>query len=67
MYVNIRMVYLFVCFKISSSVSNPAELVKRIPDALASYIPKSLLVFEDEKPTIEDLNRKTWTREQVKC
>ncbi|XP_047916908.2 mesothelin [Anser cygnoides] len=50
---------------VSSSVSHPAELVKRIPDALASYIPKSLLVFEDEKPSIEDLNRKMWTREQA--
>ncbi|XP_069725943.1 mesothelin-like isoform X2 [Phaenicophaeus curvirostris] len=51
--------------KASSSLSHPADLVKYIPDALASYIPKSLLVFGEEKPNIQDLNRKTWTREQA--
>ncbi|XP_042720397.1 mesothelin-like [Lagopus leucura] len=51
--------------KISSSVSNPADLVKLIPGALASYIPKSLLIFEDEKLSIEDLNSKMWTRDQA--
>ncbi|XP_062444284.1 uncharacterized protein LOC134147287 isoform X2 [Rhea pennata] len=51
--------------KISSSVSHPTDLVKYIPDALASYIPKSLLIFGKEKPNIQDLNQKTWTREQA--
>ncbi|XP_074775418.1 mesothelin isoform X2 [Athene noctua] len=51
--------------KISSSVGHPGDLVKYIPDALASYIPKSLLVFGEEKPNIQDLNSKTWTREQA--
>ncbi|XP_054699633.1 mesothelin [Grus americana] len=51
--------------KISSSVGHPADLVKYIPDALASYIPKSLLVFGEEKPNVQDLNSKTWTREQA--
>ncbi|KAM9292174.1 mesothelin [Morus bassanus] len=51
--------------KISSSVGNSADLVKYIPDALASYIPNSLLVFGEEKPSIQDLNSKTWTREQA--
>ncbi|XP_010568743.1 PREDICTED: mesothelin isoform X4 [Haliaeetus leucocephalus] len=51
--------------KISSSVDHPADLVKCIPDALASYIPKSLLVFGEEKPNIQDLNSKMWTREQA--
>ncbi|KAM9013306.1 mesothelin isoform 1-T1 [Ara ararauna] len=51
--------------KLSSSVHHPADLVKYIPDALASYIPKSLLVFGEEKPNIQDLNSKTWTREQA--
>ncbi|KAK4813444.1 hypothetical protein QYF61_005392 [Mycteria americana] len=51
--------------KISSSVGNPADLVKYIPDALASYIPKSSLVFGEEKPSIQDLNSKMWTREQA--
>ncbi|XP_019329501.1 PREDICTED: mesothelin [Aptenodytes forsteri] len=51
--------------KISSSVGHPADLVKYIPDALASYIPKSLLVFGEEKPSIQDLNSKMWTREQA--
>ncbi|XP_032560336.1 mesothelin-like [Chiroxiphia lanceolata] len=51
--------------KISSSVAHPADLVKYIPDALASYIPKSLLVFEEEKPSVQDLNSKPWTPEQA--
>ncbi|XP_068764816.1 mesothelin isoform X5 [Struthio camelus] len=51
--------------KISSTVGHPTDLVKYIPDALASYIPKSLLVFGEEKPNIQDLNQKTWTREQA--
>ncbi|KAM6320041.1 mesothelin isoform 2-T12 [Podargus strigoides] len=51
--------------KISSSVGHPADLVKYTPDALASYIPKSLLVFGEEKPNIQDLNSKPWTREQA--
>ncbi|KAK2533625.1 Msln [Columba guinea] len=51
--------------KISSSVGHPADLVKYIPDALASYIPKSLLVFEEEKPSVQDFNSKMWTREQA--
>ncbi|XP_013150757.2 uncharacterized protein LOC106112168 [Falco peregrinus] len=51
--------------KISSSVDHPADLVKHIPDALASYVPKSLLVFGEEKPNIQDLNSKMWTREQA--
>ncbi|XP_025909821.1 mesothelin [Nothoprocta perdicaria] len=51
--------------KISSGLDHPADLVKYIPDALASYIPKSLLVFEKEKPNIQDLNQKTWTPEQA--
>ncbi|XP_004945280.2 mesothelin isoform X1 [Gallus gallus] len=51
--------------KISSSVANPSDLVKLIPAALASYIPKSLLIFEGEKLSVEDLNSKMWTREQA--
>ncbi|KAM6407428.1 mesothelin-like isoform 2-T2 [Rhynochetos jubatus] len=51
--------------KISSSVDHPADLVKYIPDALASYIPKSLLVFGEKKPNIQDLNSKPWTRGQA--
>ncbi|XP_030315712.1 mesothelin-like isoform X2 [Calypte anna] len=51
--------------KLSSSAVHPADLVKYIPDALASYIPKTLLVFGEEKPSIQDLNNKSWTREQA--
>ncbi|XP_077643080.1 mesothelin-like [Lonchura striata] len=51
--------------KVSSRVGHPAELVKLIPNALASYIPKSLLVFDEEKPNVEDLNNKPWSREQA--
>ncbi|KAM9372394.1 mesothelin [Phaethornis superciliosus] len=51
--------------QISSSGVHPADLVKYIPDALATYIPKTLLVFGEEKPSIQDLNSKRWTREQA--
>lgn len=55
----------WVFFKVSSRVGHPAELVKVIPNALASYIPKSLLVFGEEEPNLQDLNNKPWTRDQV--
>ncbi|XP_050836196.1 mesothelin isoform X2 [Serinus canaria] len=51
--------------KVSSRVGHPAELVKLIPSALASSIPKSLLVFGEEKPNLQDLNSKPWSREQA--
>ncbi|XP_014741841.1 PREDICTED: uncharacterized protein LOC106859249 [Sturnus vulgaris] len=51
--------------KVSSSVGHPSELVKLIPNALASSIPKSLLVFGEEKPNVQDLNDKPWTRDQA--
>lgn len=65
-FTNIYLVLLFIYFfQISSSVANPSDLVKLIPAALANYIPKSLLIFEGEKLSVEDLNSKMWTREQV--
>ncbi|XP_041318000.1 mesothelin [Pyrgilauda ruficollis] len=51
--------------KVSSRVGHPSELVRLIPSALASSIPKSLLVFGEEKPNVQDLNNKPWTREQA--
>ncbi|KAM7007567.1 mesothelin [Passerculus sandwichensis] len=51
--------------KVSSRVAHPSELVRLIPSALASSIPKSLLVFGEEKPNVQDLNNKPWTREQA--
>ncbi|XP_023792711.1 mesothelin-like [Cyanistes caeruleus] len=51
--------------KVSSRVGHPSELVKLIPSALASYIPKSLLVFGEEQPNVQDLNDKPWTRDQA--
>ncbi|KAL9835721.1 mesothelin [Geothlypis trichas] len=51
--------------KVSSRVGDPSELVRLIPSALASSIPKSLLVFGEEMPNVEDLNNKPWTREQA--
>ncbi|XP_064246381.1 mesothelin isoform X2 [Passer domesticus] len=51
--------------KVSSRVGHPSELVRLIPSALASSIPKSLLVFGEEKPNVQDLNDKPWTREQA--
>ncbi|XP_066053928.1 mesothelin-like [Chamaea fasciata] len=51
--------------KVSSRVGHPSELVKVIPSALASYIPKSLLVFGEEEPNLQDLNDKPWSRDQA--
>lgn len=51
--------------QVSSRAGHPSELVQLIPDALASYIPKSLLVFGEEEPNVQDLNNKPWTRDQV--
>ncbi|CAN8192175.1 unnamed protein product [Coccothraustes coccothraustes] len=51
--------------KVSSRVGHAAELVKLIPSTLASSIPKSLLVFWEEKPNLQDLNSKPWSREQA--
>ncbi|XP_077043149.1 mesothelin [Agelaius phoeniceus] len=51
--------------KVSSRVGHPSELVKLIPSALATSIPKSLLVFGEEMPNLQDLNNKPWTREQA--
>ncbi|XP_057891774.1 mesothelin [Melospiza georgiana] len=51
--------------KVSSRVAHPSELVRLIPSALASSIPKPLLVFGEEKPNVQDLNSKPWTREQA--
>ncbi|RMC17554.1 hypothetical protein DUI87_05217 [Hirundo rustica rustica] len=51
--------------KVSSRADRPTELVKLIPNALASYIPKSLLVFGEEEPDVQDLNDKPWTRDQA--
>ncbi|XP_064581853.1 mesothelin-like isoform X2 [Zonotrichia leucophrys gambelii] len=51
--------------KVSSRVAHPSELVRLIPSALASSIPKSLLVFGEEMPNVQDLNNKPWTREQA--
>ncbi|XP_053899059.1 uncharacterized protein LOC128844930 [Malaclemys terrapin pileata] len=51
--------------KIASAAGSPVNLVKYVPDSLASYIPKSLLAFGNEKPSVQELNRKLWSREQA--
>nr|XP_014432129.1 otoancorin-like [Pelodiscus sinensis] len=51
--------------KIASAAGSPVSLVKHIPNSLAIYIPKSRLAFGDEKPDVQELNQKLWSREQA--
>ncbi|XP_019397678.1 PREDICTED: mesothelin [Crocodylus porosus] len=51
--------------KMSSAISSPIDLIKYVPDALVDHIPKSLLVFGNFRPHIQDLNQKSWSREQA--
>ncbi|XP_025060456.1 mesothelin [Alligator sinensis] len=51
--------------KMSSAISSPIDLIKYVPDALVDHIPKSLLVFGNLRPRVQDLNQKSWSREQA--
>ncbi|XP_053327418.1 uncharacterized protein LOC128501813 [Spea bombifrons] len=51
--------------QIVAANSNTASLVKNVPASLASYIPKSSLVFKSEAPVLQDLYEKAWTSDQA--
>ncbi|XP_014830816.1 PREDICTED: uncharacterized protein LOC106909037 [Poecilia mexicana] len=50
--------------KIISVDSSPAKVVQNVPDALATEIPPSLLVFSEGTANITVINKKTWTADQ---
>lgn len=45
--------------------SSPAKVVVNVPDAMATEIPPSLLVFSQEMADISVINKKEWTSDQV--
>ncbi|KAM9341441.1 uncharacterized protein ABDE67_015106 [Symphorus nematophorus] len=51
--------------KIISVDSSPAKVVENVPDAMATEIPPSLLVFSEETVDINVINKKTWTSDQA--
>ncbi|CAB1434881.1 unnamed protein product [Pleuronectes platessa] len=51
--------------KIVSIDPSPAKVVLNVPDAMASHIAPSLLVFTNETVDISVMNRKTWTPDQA--
>uniref|UniRef100_A0A3Q0R478 Si:ch211-188p14.4 n=1 Tax=Amphilophus citrinellus TaxID=61819 RepID=A0A3Q0R478_AMPCI len=51
--------------KIISVDTSPAKLVLNVPDAMATKIPPSRLLFSEESADISVLNRKTWTQNQA--
>uniref|UniRef100_A0A671WLB2 Si:ch211-188p14.4 n=1 Tax=Sparus aurata TaxID=8175 RepID=A0A671WLB2_SPAAU len=51
--------------KIISVDSSPAKVVVNVPDAMATEIPPSLLVFSQEMADISVINKKEWTSDQV--
>ncbi|XP_015231804.1 PREDICTED: uncharacterized protein LOC107085772 [Cyprinodon variegatus] len=50
--------------KIISGFSSPSEVVKNVPDSLATEIPPAMLIFPDGAADISVLNKKTWTSDQ---
>uniref|UniRef100_A0A4W6DIS8 Si:ch211-188p14.4 n=1 Tax=Lates calcarifer TaxID=8187 RepID=A0A4W6DIS8_LATCA len=51
--------------KIISVDSSPAKVVLNVPDAMATEIPPSLLLFSEENVDVSVINRKTWTSDQA--
>ncbi|XP_053291291.1 serine-rich adhesin for platelets [Pleuronectes platessa] len=51
--------------KIVSIDPSPAKVVLNVPDAMATHIAPSLLVFTNETVDISVMNRKTWTPDQA--
>ncbi|XP_073414801.1 uncharacterized protein [Dendrobates tinctorius] len=51
--------------KIISANSTTSSVVKNVPASLASFIPKSFLLFKSEKPSLEDVNGKSWSPDQA--
>ncbi|XP_028251454.1 uncharacterized protein LOC114427536 isoform X2 [Parambassis ranga] len=51
--------------KIISLDTNPAQVLLNVPDAMATEIPPSLLVFSEETVNISVINKKSWTQDQA--
>ncbi|XP_069590723.1 otoancorin-like [Ranitomeya imitator] len=51
--------------KIISANSTTSSVVKHVPANLASFIPKSFLLFKSEKPSLVDVNGKSWSPDQA--
>ncbi|XP_069841032.1 mesothelin-like [Dendropsophus ebraccatus] len=51
--------------QIVAANSTPSTVVKNIPASLASFIPKSLLLFSSDKPSLQDVNGKSWSPDQA--
>nr|XP_054598109.1 mucin-3A-like [Nothobranchius furzeri] len=51
--------------KIISVDTNPAQIVVNVPDALATIIPPSQLVFSEGSANVSVINNKTWTHDQA--
>ncbi|XP_069544254.1 uncharacterized protein [Brachyistius frenatus] len=51
--------------KIISVDTNPSKVVLNVPDAMATEIPPSLLVFSQQTVDISVMNKKTWTQDQA--
>uniref|UniRef100_A0A3B4UJM2 Mesothelin a n=1 Tax=Seriola dumerili TaxID=41447 RepID=A0A3B4UJM2_SERDU len=51
--------------KIISVDTSPAKVVLNVPDAMATEIPPSLLVFSEETVNISVINGKKWTQNQA--
>lgn len=55
----------FIFWQILSVDTSPAKVVLNVPDAMATDIPPSMLLFSESTVDIDVINRKTWTRDQV--
>ncbi|XP_070402846.1 uncharacterized protein [Nothobranchius furzeri] len=51
--------------KIISVDTRLTEVVQNVPDALATKIPPSQLVFSEGSPNISVINKKSWTKDQA--
>ncbi|XP_044023508.1 uncharacterized protein LOC122862225 [Siniperca chuatsi] len=51
--------------KIISVDTSPEKVIVNVPDAMATEIPLSMLVFSEETVDINVINRKEWTRNQA--
>ncbi|XP_075037419.1 mesothelin [Mixophyes fleayi] len=51
--------------QITAINSTPSYIVKNVPGNLVSFIPKSLLNFNSEKPVLQDVNSKSWSADQA--
>ncbi|KAG8549982.1 hypothetical protein GDO81_030124 [Engystomops pustulosus] len=51
--------------QILAASSTASSVVKNVPSSLASFIPKSSLLFKSEKPSLQDVNGKSWTPDQA--